>query len=172
MLLVRFFTAKKRSVAEVLQSARSYGLRRNVCFRCGGRKGSACRIGGSVPRAGTASGPSNERHSAPLCDCRSAKRKSRCIIPISWSRRRSRTRIAADHAGPCQLGSGPDFGSGESAAGTYGKTFDGFDVTESLPIPRRIGAFAAIENITSGALSVSERPFHSAKPNTAGVPIT
>jgi hypothetical protein len=43
-------------------------------------------------------------------------------------------------------------------------------VTDSLPIPTRTGAFAAIENMTSGALSVSERPFHSAKLNTAGVP--
>ena len=56
------------------------------------------------------------------------------------------------------------------AAGTYGKVFDGFDITDSLPIPRLTGAFAAMENMTFGALSVRERPFHSAKPNTAGVP--
>jgi hypothetical protein len=43
-------------------------------------------------------------------------------------------------------------------------------VTDSLPIPSRTGVFAAMLNITSGALSVSERPFYSAKPNTAGVP--
>jgi hypothetical protein len=47
-------------------------------------------------------------------------------------------------------------------AGTYGKVCTGFDVTDSLPIPRRTGAFEAIENITSGALSVSDLPFHSA----------
>jgi hypothetical protein len=33
-----------------------------------------------------------------------------------------------------------------------------------------MGVFAAVENITSGALSVSERPFHSAKPSSACVP--
>jgi hypothetical protein len=48
--------------------------------------------------------------------------------------------------------------------------FDGFEVTESLPIPRRTGAFAAMENMPSGALSESERPFHPANPNAAGVP--
>ena len=32
------------------------------------------------------------------------------------------------------------------------------------------GVFAAVVNITSGALSVSERPFHSTKPKAAGVP--
>ena len=56
------------------------------------------------------------------------------------------------------------------AAGTYGNVFDGFDVTDSLPIPRLMGVFAATENITLGALSVSERPFHSTNPNAAGVP--
>ncbi|MGP6192183.1 MAG: hypothetical protein ACLPSH_19415 [Vulcanimicrobiaceae bacterium] len=55
------------------------------------------------------------------------------------------------------------------AGGTYGKVFDGLDVTDSLPIPRRTGAFDAKENMTSGALSVSARPFHSAKPKVAGV---
>ncbi|MGA2421103.1 MAG: hypothetical protein ABSG69_13565 [Candidatus Acidiferrum sp.] len=39
------------------------------------------------------------------------------------------------------------------AAGTYGNVFDGFKVTDSLPIPRRTGVFATSENITSGALS-------------------
>jgi hypothetical protein len=42
-------------------------------------------------------------------------------------------------------------------------------VTGSLPIPRLTGVFAAMENMTLGALSMSERPFHSAKPNAAGV---
>ncbi len=56
--------------------------------------------------------------------------------------------------------------------GTYGKVADGFDVTDSLPMPSPMGAFAAMENMTSGALSVSDRPFHSARPNTAGVPTT
>ena len=56
------------------------------------------------------------------------------------------------------------------AAGTYGKIFDGFEMTDSLPIPRLTGAFAPIENMTFGALSVSERPFHSANPNAAAVP--
>jgi hypothetical protein len=32
------------------------------------------------------------------------------------------------------------------AAGTYGNVFDGFEVTDSLPIPRRTGVFAAMEN--------------------------
>lgn len=57
-----------------------------------------------------------------------------------------------------------------AALGTYGNVFDGFEVTDSLPIPSRTGAFAARENMTSGALSVRERPFHPANPNTAGVP--
>jgi hypothetical protein len=39
-----------------------------------------------------------------------------------------------------------------------------------LSEPETNGVFAAMENITSGALSVSERLFHSANPNTAGVP--
>jgi hypothetical protein len=56
------------------------------------------------------------------------------------------------------------------AAGTYGEVFDGFEVTDSLPIPRLTGAFAARENMTFGALSARERPFHSANPKTAGVP--
>lgn len=43
-------------------------------------------------------------------------------------------------------------------------------VTDSLPIPRRTGVLSANENITSGALSLSDRPFHTAKPNTDGVP--
>jgi hypothetical protein len=55
-------------------------------------------------------------------------------------------------------------------AGTYGNVFDGFAVTESLLIPRRTEVFAAMEKITSGVFSVSERPFHSANPDTAGVP--
>jgi hypothetical protein len=54
--------------------------------------------------------------------------------------------------------------------GTYGKIVEGFDVTDSLPIPRLIGVFAAVENMTFGALSVSDRPFHSTKPNDAGGP--
>jgi len=58
----------------------------------------------------------------------------------------------------------------QEAEGTQGKVVDGLDVTDSLPIPRLRGVFDAIENITFGALSVRERPFHSAKPNTAGVP--
>lgn len=33
------------------------------------------------------------------------------------------------------------------AAGTYGNVFDGFDVTDSLPIPRLTGVFAAMENM-------------------------
>lgn len=56
------------------------------------------------------------------------------------------------------------------AAGTYGNVFDGLEVTDSLPIPRLTGVLAAMENMTLGALSVSERPFHSRKPNEAGVP--
>ena len=52
----------------------------------------------------------------------------------------------------------------------YGNLFDGVAVTDSLPIPRWIGELDAIVNMTSGALSVSERPFHSTKPNEAGVP--
>ena len=51
-----------------------------------------------------------------------------------------------------------------------GKRLRRFEVTDSLPIPRRTGVFAARENMTSGALSVSERPFHSTNPNAAGVP--
>ena len=47
---------------------------------------------------------------------------------------------------------------------------DGFEVTDSFPIPSATGVFAASENITFGALSVSDRPFHSAKPKAAGVP--
>jgi hypothetical protein len=43
------------------------------------------------------------------------------------------------------------------AAGTYGNVFDGFEVTDSLPIPRLKSVFAAMENMTLGALSVSER---------------
>jgi hypothetical protein len=38
-------------------------------------------------------------------------------------------------------------------------------------MPRAIGVFAAKENITSGALSISERPFQPAKPYEAGEPI-
>lgn len=45
-----------------------------------------------------------------------------------------------------------------------------FEATDSLAIPRRTGVFAARENMTLGALSVSERPFHSANPNTRGAP--
>lgn len=44
---------------------------------------------------------------------------------------------------------------------------DGFAVTGSLSIPRRTGVLAGMENMTSGALSVGERPFHAAKPNEA-----
>jgi hypothetical protein len=36
----------------------------------------------------------------------------------------------------------------------YGNVFEGFEVTDSLPMPRRTGVFAAMENLTSGALSV------------------
>ena len=43
-------------------------------------------------------------------------------------------------------------------------------MTDSFPIPRRTGVLAAMLNITSGALSVKERPFHSTKPNAASVP--
>jgi hypothetical protein len=32
-----------------------------------------------------------------------------------------------------------------------------------------MGVFAAVENMTSGALSVRERPFHSTKPRDAGL---
>ena len=56
------------------------------------------------------------------------------------------------------------------AAGTYGKIVDGFDVTDSLPMPRLTGAFAAMENMTSGALSIKDRPFQSENPNPAAVP--
>jgi hypothetical protein len=56
------------------------------------------------------------------------------------------------------------------AAGTYGNVLDGFEVTDSLPIPTLTGVFAAMENMTLGALSVTERPFHSKKANDAGVP--
>ena len=35
-----------------------------------------------------------------------------------------------------------------AAAGTYGNTFDGFEATDSLPMPRRTGVFDAIENMT------------------------
>ena len=59
---------------------------------------------------------------------------------------------------------------GDRDAGTYGNIFEGFDETDSLPIPSRMGVFEAIVNITSDALSVNERPFHSANPNAAGVP--
>ena len=45
-------------------------------------------------------------------------------------------------------------GRSQVAAGTYGKVFDGFDVTDSLPIPRLTGVFAAMENMTFGTLSV------------------
>ena len=41
----------------------------------------------------------------------------------------------------------------------YGKVFDGFEVTDSLPIPRLTGVFAAIENMTFGVLSMRERQF-------------
>jgi hypothetical protein len=58
----------------------------------------------------------------------------------------------------------------QDTGGTYGNVLDGLRVTDSLPMPRRIGVLAAVESITSGALSVSARPFHSAKPNEAGVP--
>ncbi len=37
------------------------------------------------------------------------------------------------------------------AARRYGKVFDGLEVTDSLPIPRLTGAFAATENMTFGA---------------------
>ena len=40
---------------------------------------------------------------------------------------------------------------------------EGLDVTDSLPMPRCTGLLVAIENMTSGALSVSERPFQSPK---------
>jgi hypothetical protein len=43
------------------------------------------------------------------------------------------------------------------------------DVTDSLPMPRRTGLLVAIENMTSAALSVIERPLQSPKPNTAEV---
>lgn len=57
----------------------------------------------------------------------------------------------------------PRFATGSSlTAGTYGKVVDGFEVTESLPIPRRTGVLAAIENITSGALSVQLAEMHPA----------
>jgi len=46
----------------------------------------------------------------------------------------------------------------------------GLKVTDSLPIPIRTGVFDAIVSMISGALSVSERPFHSMKPNAAGGP--
>ena len=52
----------------------------------------------------------------------------------------------------------------------YGNTFVGLAVSDSLPMPRPTGVFAAMLNITSGVLSVNERPFHSANPNAAGVP--
>ncbi len=59
--------------------------------------------------------------------------------------------------------------SPQGREGTYGNFLEGFVVTDSLPIPRLTGMFAARLNITSGALSVSERPFHPANPNVAGV---
>jgi hypothetical protein len=37
-------------------------------------------------------------------------------------------------------------------------------------MPSATGVLEVSENITFGALSVSERPFHSAKPKKAGVP--
>src|SRR5580658_11153805 len=46
------------------------------------------------------------------------------------------------------------------ATGAYGNFFEGLEVTDSLPIPRLMGVFDAMENMTSGALSVRERPFH------------
>jgi hypothetical protein len=54
--------------------------------------------------------------------------------------------------------------------GTYGNVLVGLEVTDSLPMPKLTGVFSAKENITLGALSVRDRPFQSAKPNTAGVP--
>jgi hypothetical protein len=36
-------------------------------------------------------------------------------------------------------------------------------VTDSLPIPRETGVLAAMENMTLGALSVSDRPFQELK---------
>lgn len=63
-----------------------------------------------------------------------------------------------------------DLLSAAAAAGTYGKFARGFEVTDSFPMPSRIGAFAASVNITSGALSISDRPFHSSNPNDADVP--
>jgi hypothetical protein len=43
-------------------------------------------------------------------------------------------------------------------------------VTESAPMPRVTGVLSATVNITSGALSISERRLKPAKPKTAGAP--
>jgi hypothetical protein len=58
----------------------------------------------------------------------------------------------------------------QATGGTYGNASEGLEVTDSLPMPKLIGVFNARENITLGALSVRDRPFHSANPKTAGVP--
>jgi hypothetical protein len=61
--------------------------------------------------------------------------------------------------------------SSQEAAGTYGKFLVGFDVMESFVKPVESAVLVARENMTSGALSVSDRPFHSLKPYIAGVPM-
>jgi hypothetical protein len=58
----------------------------------------------------------------------------------------------------------------QPTAGTEGNVRDGLEETDSLPTPRRTGASDASENMTSGALSVRDRPFHSTKPKVAAVP--
>jgi hypothetical protein len=39
-------------------------------------------------------------------------------------------------------------------------------------MPSVTGVFAASVNMTFGALSINERPFHALNPNAAGVPTT
>jgi hypothetical protein len=39
-------------------------------------------------------------------------------------------------------------------------------------MPSVTGVFAAMVNMTSGALSIIERPFHPSNPKAAGVPTT
>jgi hypothetical protein len=88
-----------------------------------------------------------------------SKPSSRNLLAEGWSR-------VAHQRRKSYAASRPSVGS----AGTYGKVVVGFDVTDSLPIPRLMGLFAAMENMTFGALSMSDRPFHSANPNAARVP--
>ncbi len=75
--------------------------------------------------------------------------------------------------GLCGCDDGEDSRAGSGLVGEgrdVGKVAAGFAVTGSGPIPWEMGVFIAGVNITSGALSTSERPLKPAKLNAAGVP--